>query len=325
MLVDAHPSARITSLLVSAPRSEQASRPARILCLGEALVDLICPHPIESLAQADGFVPRFGGAAANVAVVAARTGARVALAGGAGDDDWGWWLRRRLEDEGVELPLFELIAGHQTPIALVDVSADGEPHYQIYGDTIATVVHALSDQLEDAVRDSAALFISSNTLVGAEERAITMRARELALELERAVIFDPNLRLHRWASHADAAASANACVPGALLVRANDREAALMTGEDDPERAALALLKAGARLVIITLGARGAILRGELSAQVAGVPAKVLSTIGAGDVLTGILLAKLALAGFYPPAAAAALPEAVAASARACERWGALD
>ena len=50
-----------------------------------------------------------------------------------------------------------------------------------------------------------------------------MRARELALELERPVIFDPNLRLHRWASHADAAASANACVPGALLVRANHR------------------------------------------------------------------------------------------------------
>ena len=28
-----------------------------------------------------------------------------------------------------------------------------------------------------------------------------------------------------------------------------------MTGEDDPERAALALVKAGARLVVLTLGA----------------------------------------------------------------------
>ena len=41
-----------------------------------------------------------------------------------------------------------------------------------------------------------------------------MRARELALELGRPVIFDPNLRLHRWRSRAEAAASANACVPG---------------------------------------------------------------------------------------------------------------
>ena len=60
------------------------------------------------------------------------------------------------------------------------------------------------------------------------------------------MVFDSNLRLHRWASRADAAASANACVPGALLVRANRAEAELMTGEQDPERAAMALRKAGA-------------------------------------------------------------------------------
>ena len=89
-------------------------------------------------------------------------------------------------------------------------------------------------------------------------------------------------------------------MPGALLVRANGAEAALMTGEDDPERAARALVKAGARLVVITLGADGAILRGELRADVPGRAGHVLSTIGAGDVLTGTLLARLALTGFYP-------------------------
>jgi len=290
----------------------------RTLCLGEALVDLIRE-------RADAFVPHFGGAVANVAVLAAGFGADVALAGGAGDDGWGHWLRARLESEGVELSHFELIEGHQTPIALVVVGGDGEPLYQIYGETIGTVVKALAGRVEDAVRHSGALFISSNTLIGEEERAVTMRARELALELGQPLIFDPNLRLHRWPSNADAAASANACVPGALLVRANRTEATLMTREEDPERAALALVKAGARLVVITLGAEGAILRGELRASVAGVPANVVSTVGAGDVLTGVLLAKLALAGFYPPAIAAALREAVAESARACERWGALD
>jgi fructokinase len=73
------------------------------------------------------------------------------------------------------------------------------------------------------------------------------------------------------------------------------------------------------------LGREGAILRGELRADVPGVPANVISTMGAGDVLTGILLARLAVSGFYPSAVAAALPEAVEASARACERWGSLE
>ena len=275
--------------------------------------------------RSDAFVPHFGGAVANVAVFAARAGARVALAGGAGEDAWGEWLRERLEREGVDASLFTLVPECRTPIALVEVDEDGEPRYQIYGETIATIVHALRDRLEEALERSGALFISSNTLVGSDEREITMRARELALELERPVIFDPNLRLHRWSSRADAAASANACVPRALLVRANRSEAELMTGEEDPERAALALVKAGARMVLVTLGPDGAILRGELRSSCPGVRAKVVSTIGAGDALTGLLLARLQASGFYPAAAAAALPEAVRLSARVCERWGALE
>jgi fructokinase len=309
VLVDTHAAARITSRIV---------RSGRVLCLGEALVDLIRERD-------DAFVPHFGGAIANVAVFAARAGAPVALAGGAGDDRWGRWLRGRLQEEGVDVSLFELIAGAQTPIAIVTVDEFGEPQYQIYGEGIATIVQALGDRLEGAVRDCDALFLSTNTMVGSEERQVTMRAHAIARELGRPLIFDPNLRLHRWSSRADAAASANACVPGALLVRANHSEAELMTGEQDPERAALALVKAGARLVVVTLGPDGAILRGELKADAPGVPASVLSTIGAGDALTGILVARLAQTGFYPPAVAAALREAVAESARVCERWGALE
>jgi sugar/nucleoside kinase (ribokinase family) len=305
--------------------SDDPVRPLGTLCLGEPLVDLICERAIADLSEADAFSPHFGGAVANVAMVAARSGASVALAGGAGDDGWGRWLRRRLREEGVDVSLFGLVEGYQTPLAVVAVGADGEPTYEIYGDTIATVVRALGARLQEAIAGAAGLFISSNTLVGADERAVTMRARELAAELGRPVVFDPNFRLHRWGSLADAAAAANACVPGALLVRTNEEEAALMTGEEDPQRAGAALLEAGARLVVITLGSDGAILRGERRADVPGVRAEVISTIGAGDVLTGTLLAGLALAGFDPSAVQATLPDAVAASARACERWAALE
>ncbi|MGA8720707.1 MAG: hypothetical protein WB557_22080, partial [Solirubrobacteraceae bacterium] len=93
--------------------------------------------------------------------------------------------------------------------------------------------------------------------------------------------------------------------------------------------ASLALLKAGARMVVITLGVEGAILRGELRLDVEGdddgAPRGVLSAIGAGEVLTGILLARLAASAYYPAAVAASLPEAVAQATRACERWGALE
>jgi fructokinase len=296
-----------------------------VLCLGEAVVDMICERPVSSLDEAEAFVPHFGGSVASVALMAARAGARMALAGGVGDDEWGRWLRGQLERSGVDLRHFKLIEDMPTPLALTTLDDAGEPTVRLYGEALATVVNALWGGVEEAVEEGGGLFISSNTLVGEAERQVTMRARERALALEHPVIFDPRLRPHRWKSKADAAASANACVPGALLVRATTADARLMTGEDDLERASLALRKAGARNVVITDGPGGAMLRGKIRLDVDGVPARVVSTIGVGDALMAALLARLQVTGFYEPAIAAALKEAMVAAAQAGERWGACD
>jgi fructokinase len=305
--------------------AELPSASRNVLCLGEALVEMICERPVSSLEEADMFVPHFGGAVASVALMAARAGARTALAGGVGDDEWGGWLRGQLERAGVDLRHFKLIEDMPTPLSLTTVDGAGRPTRRMYGDTIATVVNALWGGVEDAVDACGGLFISSGTLVGEAERQVTMKARERALALDHPVIFDPRLRLHRWSSKADAAASANACVPGALLVRASAVDARLMTGEEDLERASLALRKAGARNVVITDGSAAAMLRGKIRLDVEGVPARVVSTIGTGDALMATLLARLQITGFYEPAIAAALKEAMAAAAKACERWGACD
>lgn len=296
-----------------------------VLCLGEPLVDLICERQVEGPSRADSFAPHFGGGMATVAAVAARAGARVSLAGGTGADEWGEWLRDRLEREGVALSSFALVEGLRTLMALVLLDDQGRPRYQLYGEAYGTVAEALGVRVDEAVHESRALLISSNTLVGEQERAVTMRAREVALELGRPVLFAADLRAHRWRSRADAAASANACVPRAMLVSATAAEAAWMTGEEEPEAAATALLKAGARLVVLSLGSDGAILRGEMRARVSGVPAEVVSMLGVGSALTGTLVARLAASDFYPPSVAAGLADAVEQAARASERWGALD
>lgn len=296
----------------------------RTLCLGEALVNLVREEAAPAGPGGSRRTRCFGGATANVAVHAARLGARVALAGGAGDDPWGRWLSGRLAEEGVEVDAFRLLEGTPTAVALVTVAPSGEPSYAIHGEALGAAIAGREEELEELVSGAGALFCGSNTLAGPAEREVTMRARARALAEGKPVILDANLRLHRWSSVADAAATVNACVPEALLVRANREEAEVLTGEPDPERAATALLKAGARLAVVTLGAGGAILRGARRADAPGRRVRVRSTIGAGDALTGTLLGRLALAGWYPSAAAAALPEAVEASARACARLGAI-
>jgi sugar/nucleoside kinase (ribokinase family) len=297
----------------------------RTLLLGEALVDLICEHPVAHMHEADEFVPHFGGAVANVAVAAARRGADVALAGGAGDDPWGHWLRNRLERENVDLSWFGLREGVLTPIAFVTIDMHAEPSYVIYGDTIQAVIEALEGRLDRAVDECDALFITSNTLVGERERALTLGARERALEQGKPVLVDPNLRLHRWPTPASAATEARGLIRDAFLVKCNGEEARLLTGEDEPEAAVEGLLAAGARHAVVTRGAGGAVVRGGgLKLDMPGRPATPISTVGAGDVFMGTVIAGLAATRFYPPAIAAALSDAVVEGARATERWGAL-
>lgn len=297
----------------------------RILLLGEALVDLICERPVDGLTDADAFVPHFGGAVANVAVGAARQGARVELAGGAGDDAWGGWLRERLAAEGVGLTWFGTVPGVATPVAFVTVDVHGEPSYAIYGDTIEAIIASLQDTLLAAVAQCDAVFLTSNTLVGERERALTLAARDRALELGKPVVVDPNLRLHRWQTPARAASEARELVKGAFVVKCNAEEGRLLTGEDEAARAAEGLLAMGAAHAVVTRGPHGALLRGGgMKLDVAGVRAAPVSTVGAGDAFCGVLLGRLALTRFYPPAIGAALPDAVRESARAVERWGAL-
>ena len=95
---------------------------------------------------------------------------------------------------------FALIDGSHTPLAVASVDADGEPTYVVYGQPLPTVVAAVGDDVADAVVESAALFVSSNTLVGVQERSVTMRAVEAARATARPLVVDPNIRVHRWGS-----------------------------------------------------------------------------------------------------------------------------
>jgi len=300
--------------------------PGPVLFLGETLVDLICERPLASWSQADSFVPHCGGAPTNAAIVSARCGAQVALAGGVGDDHWGRWLEDRLRAEKIDLRWWKRVAGVQTGVAFDVIDQLGVPDFLIYGQGIEPALEALEPELEAAVSASAALELGSNTLLGERERAISLRARELILEAGKPLVVDVNLRLNRWESPAQAVKTVLSLCSGAFLVKVNREEAQLLSSENDPARGAEALCaQLGARIVVLTLGATGALVRGETRANAAGKPANVVDTTGAGDAFLGVLIAALAASGFDPGAAAEALPLATTIAARSTEGYGALD
>jgi fructokinase len=297
-----------------------------VLCLGEAIVDLICEREVDSIAEADSFRPHVGGALANVAVATRRHGASAALAGGAGDDALGAWLRDRLEREDIDLRWFRLVPGLRTPLALATFDRDREPRFAIYGDGIEAAVRSLSDRLDGALAEASALIFGSNTLVGDAERELTRRARSQALERGTPILFDPNLRAHRWDALDRARGLCREMCEGALVARANLDEARWMTGLDrasGPEAAA-ALCELGATLGIVTLGDQGASMRGVAQADVTAPAVDLVSALGAGDAFTGALVAGLATIEWDARRAAEALPAAVEAGSDACTTWGAL-
>jgi fructokinase len=297
-----------------------------IVCLGEGLVDLICEHPVASLTEADSFVPHFGGALANVAVAAARAGAEAGLAGAAGDDEWGRWLRERLEREGVDLRFFELLDDTQTPIAFASFDESREPTFQIYGDAIEIAVASTASRLEPMIEAATALVFSSTTLATHDERRVTLRARELAREGGARVCFDPNIRPNRWGGDARPAAEASReLIEGSFLVRANRGEAMAIAGVDDPREAADRIAELGAELAVVTLGAEGAVIRGACEAEAPAPEVEVVSTLGAGDAFMGTLVAEIAKRDWDPGRAGEALGLALEAAADACTRWAALD
>jgi sugar/nucleoside kinase (ribokinase family) len=299
---------------------------AVILCLGETLVDLICEKRVSSFSQVDSFHPYFGGALANVAVAARRAGSGAGLASGVGDDEWGTWVRDRLEREGVDLQHFHLLAGESTPLALATFDMDGEPTFRIYGDSVSAAVESVSAGLDAAVDGAAALVYGSTTLATPGERRVTLKARELGLERETRVCFDPNFRPNRWGGDLGrAVAASRELIEGSYLVRANRSEAMLLSDCDDPRQAAQRIADIGATLAVVTLGEDGAVIRGACQAEAPAPEVEVVSTLGAGDAFLGTLLGELSERDWDAARAGEALQPALAAAAEACTRWSALD
>lgn len=294
-----------------------------IVCLGEAIADLVCERELDAPEDADAFVPHPGGALANVAVAVSRAGGDAALLGGVGDDTWGRWLRRGLEEENVHCGWLATVTSAPTPLAIVTFGRAREPTFQVYGAGIAETMRAGGRYLDEAMAEASALVFGSNTLVGEPERQLTMQARRRALDLGVPILFDPNLRPNRWEKMETAIDFCRELCDGAFVVRANREEAELMTGVEDPASAAAALCGLGARLGVVTLGPDGAVMRGASSGRVPSPEVEVVAPLGAGDAFMGALAGGLAELGWEPGAAAEALPAATVAGARACEGWGA--
>jgi fructokinase len=299
-----------------------------VLCLGEALVDLL-PDRRGTLEECERFEVCAGGAPANVATGLARLGLRVAFRGVVGADPFGRLLAGRLAAEGVECAL-RFAPERPTGLWFVALDARGDrtffsPNARESADKLIVP----GDVDRALLRRARWLHVGSSAHVLPAGQDALREAVAAARALGVSVSFDPNVRLHLWDDVAPLRRLCADVLPACAAAKIAVDETELCTGERDPERAAARLVEMGVTLACVTLGEEGALVR--RGADVLRVPAErveVVDTTGAGDAFVAGLLSIVSRAGPLDALPRAELERAVKfanrVAARVVGRFGAV-
>src|SRR5512139_2813527 len=98
----------------------------KILCIGEALIDMICTDKGSSLSDGQHFLKKPGGAPTNVAAAIAALGGKVELAAKVGADPFGKHLIDVMQTFNVSTKWILQSEEHFTTFAFVSLMLNGE-------------------------------------------------------------------------------------------------------------------------------------------------------------------------------------------------------
>ncbi len=264
----------------------------RVVVLGSINTDLTLPLPrlpVPGETSIGGDLHRgHGGKGANQAVAASRAGAAVTLLAAVGDDDLGRDALDHYRRQGIDVTHVRIIPGVPSGAALIFVGEGGENMIGVAAGANARLTPEDLDHLPATVFAREAVF-----LAGFESPIATVaRGLERARQLGMPTILNPA------PAHPD-------LLRGGLLhlvdlLTPNRVEAEILSGMriDGPETAILAaeaIREAGARAVVVTLGALGFVAATAAETiRGAAFPVAAVDTVGAGDAFNGSLAAAVA-------------------------------
>ena len=255
----------------------------RIAVLGSANMDLVVrqprlPRPGETM-FGSGFSTVPGGKGLNQAVAAARLGADVDFIGMVGEDVHGAQLRLVLSREGIDHEGLASSSSEPTGTAHISVVDSGENSIVVVSGANAALTGLGRDQ-RDTIARAAFLVLQCELPVAvlAEGLAAAREARAFTVLTPAPVVPLPDGFLDL-----------------VDLIVPNQLEAAELTGESDPVRAA-EVLSAGRTWAIVTLGAEGSVVAfdGAVLGLAPARPVRAVDTTAAGDTFVGALVARLA-------------------------------
>jgi 5-dehydro-2-deoxygluconokinase len=282
-----------------------------LITMGRVGVDLYPEQIGVPLAEVRTFAKSLGGSPTNVAVAAARLGARAAVITKVGDDPFGPYVRAALREFGVDDAYVGTHPKLRTPVVFCEIFPPDDFPLLFYREPQAPDMTIAPEELDlDPIRGARVFWTTGTGLSAEPSRAATLAAlearaggRSLATGRRQSVsgrgagrpaevtIHDLDHRPMFWAAGDDPGEWARRALSHATVAVGNRDEVAVAVETREPDEAAEALLDLGVQLAIVKRGPAGTLARTrEDRVEVPAVPVDVVCGLGAGDAFGGALV-----------------------------------
>jgi fructokinase len=304
----------------------------KILCIGEALIDMICTDKGKPLSDGENFLKKPGGAPTNVAAAIAALGGDVELAAKVGKDPFGHHLVDVMDSFGVSTKWMLQDENYFTTFAFVSLMENGERDFYFNRGADGQLNRDEVDAI-DLEEFSIVHFGSATAFLPGPLQIAYQSLLQKSLLQEIFISFDPNYRSLLFQddkqSFIDQSWNFLDCCH---LFKVSDDEAMMLTGRSTLTDAVNDLLLRTRSVFAITLGKDGTLLgiNGETKI-ISSIKIKPVDTTGAGDAFVGAVLYQLE-GKSLSEIKAMALPDwekivinGNKAGARTCEYMGAME
>ncbi len=257
-----------------------------IIAIGEPLFELNQPQG-ESV-----FRPGHGGDTSNAAIAAARQGAKVGYVTAVGADQFGDAFMALWKGEGIDTTAVKRSPVAHTGLYFVTHGPKGHVFSYMRAGSAASRMTP-EDIPVEAIKSAKVVHASGiSQAISSPAADAVFTALRLARSAKVLVSYDTNLRLRLWPIDR-ARAVIHAAANLADILKTSSEDAAELTALTDADKIVDLYLSLGPRIVLLTLGAGGAIVATRQKRErIAAHPAKLVDATGAGDMFTGAFLAE---------------------------------
>jgi fructokinase len=276
-----------------------------IICCGEALIDMV---PADFPGQGKGFLPLPGGSPYNTAISIGRLGVPVKFLGRFSTDFFGEILIKRLKNNHVGNDLV-IRSEQNSTLAFVKLEKGKEPRYVFYTEGTADRSLSAGDLPKTLPSDTHCILFGSISMTmepvatAIETLILHENARSSGGNAAPVISFDPNIRPFMIRDKKAYVDRFEKWIAASTIAKISAADFEFIYPGLGLEKSLQKILTMGPRLVITTLGPKGAmaILRRndgsvtQVSAPVVDLP--VADTIGAGDTFHGAFLSWLEIKG----------------------------